>query len=147
VRSHRLVEGAGAVIVGTVFVFLALASQKVWADLHLRRGASDAVIVEVTGEQFAWNIRYAGADGAFGRTDPALYNPTDNPLGLIAADAASADDIVALGEMVVPVGRPIEVRLGSKDVLHSFFVPALRIKQDTVPGTAHSAALHSATSG
>lgn len=134
VRSHRLVEVAGAVVVGTVFVGLALSSQKVWADLHLRRGASGAVVVEVTGEQFAWNIRYAGPDGVFGRTDPALYNPIDNPLGLIAADAASADDVVALGEMVVPVGQPVEVRLGSKDVLHSFFVPALRIKQDTVPG-------------
>jgi cytochrome c oxidase subunit 2 len=50
------------------------------------------------------------------------------------SDPAGTDDVVSLNEMVVPVGQPIEVRLGSKDVLHSFFVPALRIKQDTVPG-------------
>jgi len=134
VRGHRGIETAGAFVVAVVFVALALSGQRVWAELHLRHGAADALAVEVTGEQFAWNVRYAGADGAFGRTDPALYDPTDNPLGLISSDPTGADDVVALGEVVVPVGRAIEVRLGSKDVLHSFFVPALRIKQDTVPG-------------
>jgi len=48
--------------------------------------------------------------------------------------SSGKDDIVLRNRVVVPVGQPVELLLGSKDVLHSFFVPALRIKQDTVPG-------------
>jgi cytochrome c oxidase subunit II len=92
------------------------------------------LVAEVVGEQFAWNVHYPGADGVFGRSDPRLYDPAGNPLGLADDDPAGRDDIVSINLMVVPVDRDIEVRLGSKDVLHSFFVPALRIKQDTVPG-------------
>jgi len=133
-RGHHVVEWGGALVVGSVFATLAVLGQRVWAQLHLAAPATGALVVEVTGEQFAWNIRYAGNDGVFGRTDPALYDATENPVGIVASDPAGTDDVVSLNEMVVPVGQPIEVRLGSKDVLHSFFVPALRIKQDTVPG-------------
>jgi cytochrome c oxidase subunit 2 len=133
-EGHRGLEAGAAVLIGAVFLGLAVAGQRVWAQLHLAGGPADALVVEVTGEQFAWNVRYAGADGRFGRTDPRLYDAATNPVGIVADDADGADDVVALNTMAVPVGRAVEVRLGSKDVLHSFFVPALRIKQDTVPG-------------
>jgi cytochrome c oxidase subunit 2 len=134
VEGHRGLEIGAATFIGIIFVALAIAGQRVWAQLHLQAAPAGALVVEVTGEQFAWNVRYAGEDGRFGGTDPALYDPQHNPLGLVAADSSGHDDIVTLNTIAVPAGRAVELRLGSKDVLHSFFVPALRIKQDTVPG-------------
>lgn len=105
----------------------------VWTEYIASSPPADSVQVEVTGEQFAWNVRYPGDDGVFGRTDPYLIT-FDNPLGLDAEDAAAKDDIIQLGTVNVPVNKPIRVRLRSKDVLHSFFLPFHRVKQDAVPG-------------
>lgn len=93
----------------------------------------ESITVRVVAEQFAWNIHYPGADGKFGRTDLALVSP-DNPLGLDRADAAAQDDITTLNELHLPVGRPVIVLLSSKDVIHSFTLPEMRVKQDAVPG-------------
>lgn len=105
----------------------------VWGKLYGRAAPADAFTVEVTGEQFAWNVRYPGPDGRFGRTDPTLI-ADDNPLGVDPRDPAARDDIVHLGVVHVPVNRPVRVRLRSKDTLHSFFIPHFRLKQDAVPG-------------
>ena len=95
---------------------------------------SDALVVEVTGEQFAWNIHYAGPDGKFGRTDIKLIDVQSNPLGVDRSDPAAKDDVTTLNQLYLPVNRPIIVRLRSKDVIHSFGVPEFRVKQDAVPG-------------
>jgi len=105
----------------------------VWAQLYGQGPPADAVLVEVTGEQFTWNVRYPGPDGELGRTDPRLIS-TDNGIGLDRDDPAAADDIVELAVMYFPVNRPVHIRLRSKDVLHSFYLPLHRIKQDAVPG-------------
>lgn len=125
-----------ALVVAVVFVIVAAMGQQVWAQLHLQDAPADAVQIEVTGQQFAWNIRYPGADGKFGRTDPKLINDQENPVGIDLKDAAAKDDIVSLNRMAIPVNKPIQLILRAKDVTHSFFVPALRFKQDTVPGLA-----------
>jgi cytochrome c oxidase subunit II len=96
--------------------------------------AKDALLVQVTGEQFAWNVHYAGPDGVFGRTDIALLDLQSNPLGLDRADPAAKDDITTLNQLYLPVNEPIIVRLRSKDVIHSFGVPEFRVKQDAIPG-------------
>lgn len=92
-----------------------------------------SITVRVVAEQFAWNIHYPGADGRFGRTEAALVSP-DNPLGLDRADPAAQDDITTLNELHLPVGRPAIVMLSSKDVIHSFTLNEMRVKQDAVPG-------------
>ena len=89
--------------------------------------------MEVTTEQFAWNVRYPGKDGTFGRTEPRLIG-WNNPLGLNKKDPAGRDDVVLLNDLRLPVNRPARIRLRSKDVIHSFFLPNLRVKQDAVPG-------------
>lgn len=94
---------------------------------------AESTVVRVVAEQFAWNVHYPGRDGVFGRTDIALVNP-DNPLGLDRRDPAAADDITTINRMNLPIGRPALVYLSTKDVVHSFGLPEMRIKQDTTPG-------------
>jgi cytochrome c oxidase subunit II len=95
---------------------------------------SESVVLEVTGEQFAWNVRYPGVDGKFGRTDIKLIDLQTNPLGLDREDEAAKDDIVTLNQVHLPKGKPAIIRLRSKDVIHGFNLPEFRIKQDLVPG-------------
>ena len=120
---------ATAVIL-TVLVFM---GQRVWASIYFTDAPADALVIQVTGEQFFWNFHYAGPDGAFGRTDVKLITQT-NSIGLDRADPPGKDDVYVQGEMHFPVGRAVKVRLRSKDVIHSFFLPNLRVKQDVVPG-------------
>lgn len=122
-----------------IFVGLALFGYSVWAETRFieqksMEPSADRLLVEVTGQQFVWNVRYAGADDVFGPTDINLIDDAaGNPVGVDRGAPGGADDIM-VPEMYVPVNREVEVVLKSKDVLHNFFVPELRIKLDTVPG-------------
>ncbi|MBO0858629.1 MAG: cytochrome C oxidase subunit II [Chloracidobacterium sp.] len=138
--GNARVEIVLAAITAIVFIALAITGERVWAGLRLNRAEPNAVKVEAVAQQFVWNFRYPGADGKFGRVDPRLYNDADNsigarpgPLGIDPKDPAGRDDIVTT-TMVAPVNRPISLTLRSKDVIHDFYVPALRLKQDAVPG-------------
>src|SRR5688572_3514757 len=95
---------------------------------------NEAVVVQVTGEQFAWNVHYPGPDRVFGRTDVKLLDLQTNPLGLDRSDPAAKDDVTTVNQLFLPVDQPVIVRLRSKDVIHSFGVPEFRVKQDAVPG-------------
>jgi len=117
-------------VILTILVFM---GQRVWASIYFSDVPPNALTIQVTGEQFQWSFHYAGADGMFGRTDNTLMTDTNN-IGLDKNDRAAQDDVFSLGQMHLPVNRPIRVRLRSKDVIHSFFLPNLRVKQDAVPG-------------
>ena len=106
----------------------------VWSEYFDATPPADATEIEVTAQQFMWNVRYPGADRQFGRTDPRLIDDTTNPLGLVPSDPAGKDDILTINEITVPFGRAVRVHLRSKDVIHSFFLPNFRVKQDAVPG-------------
>jgi cytochrome c oxidase subunit II len=126
------------VIVGAVALFegvvLAGFDLPLWAKLVRDIPAEkDATVVRVVAEQFAWNVHYPGPDGVFGRTDIALVS-SENPLGLDRNDPAAKDDITTINQLTLPVGKPVVVRLSSKDVIHSFGIPYFRVKQDAVPG-------------
>jgi cytochrome c oxidase subunit 2 len=96
---------------------------------------SDAMVVDVVGQQWTWGYRYAGSDGVLGRTDPRRIGP-QNLFGIDPEDPAGQDDVLVYpgGALHLPLGRPILLELRAKDVLHSFYVPQFRIKMDTVPG-------------
>jgi cytochrome c oxidase subunit 2 len=94
---------------------------------------ADALPVRVTAQQFNWTFHYAGADGEFGRVDPALITP-DNPAGLDRSSPHAADDVISVNDMHLPIDRPVMVQLTARDVIHSFGVPAMRVKQDAIPG-------------
>jgi cytochrome c oxidase subunit 2 len=115
----------------TVLLFKALG---LWAQITSAPPA-DAFVVEVTGQQFAWNIRYPGKDGIFGRTDPKLVSPeASNFIGLDRSDPNAADDIMMQNQLFLPAGRPVRILIRSLDVIHSFFLPNFRVKQDAMPG-------------
>ena len=94
---------------------------------------SKALHVRMVAEQFAWNFQYPGKDGKFGKTDVSQISG-DNPLGIDPEDPAGKDDLVTVNNLHIPVHRPVIVDISSKDVIHSFNVPVLRVKQDTIPG-------------
>jgi cytochrome c oxidase subunit 2 len=89
--------------------------------------------VRLVAEQFAWNVHYPGKDGVFGRRDVKLVSST-NPLGLDPTDPAGNDDIATLNQLHVEKDRPVIVHITSKDVIHSFSLPTMRVKQDAIPG-------------
>jgi cytochrome c oxidase subunit 2 len=103
-----------------------------WVDKPPAPG--EALTVQVTGEQFAWNIHYPGPDGKFGRQSTDKIDMQTNPLGLDRSDPDAKDDVITLNQLHLPVNKPVIVRLRSKDVIHSFNVPEFRVKQDAVPG-------------
>jgi len=117
-----------------MFVGLGLYGEHAWAEAHFMGAAPGALQVEVTGQQFIWNFRYAGPDGKFGNLKPELVSASSgNPLGLDPRDPTGKDDVVS-PVMYVPVNREVELLIRTQDVTHSFFVRELRLKQDAVPG-------------
>ncbi len=130
-HEHKSLELSYTIIPAVVMAVMVTMSGVVWSKLHSPPPA-DALVAEVRGEQFVWKTRYPGPDGVFGKIDPKQMNQT-NPMGLDRNDPAAADDIVTT-ELHVIVDRPVRLRIRSRDVIHAFFVPAFRMKQDAVPG-------------
>jgi cytochrome c oxidase subunit 2 len=130
----KLAKGSeiGVAIVEVVLlVFYAIPA---WATRAAEFPAeTEAVVVRVTSEQFAWNVHYPGPDGQFGRRELARI-AADNPLGLDRNDPAGKDDLTTVNQLNVPVDRPVLVHLTSKDVIHSFGLFEMRVKQDAIPG-------------
>ena len=117
-----------------LFIGLVLWGQHIWVQAHIDPAPANAIQIEMWGQQFHWYVRYPGKDGKFGKTKPELMKEsTGHPLGVDPDDPAGKDDLV-MDIMEVPVNRPVEVILRSKDVIHSFYVRELRLKQDAVPG-------------
>jgi cytochrome c oxidase subunit 2 len=89
----------------------------------------------VAAEQFAFNYRYAGPDGKFGTIHPEkIRDGNGNFFGLDPENDVAARDDIIVGTLTVPVNKPVSLSLHSKDMIHSFYVPELRIQQDIVPG-------------
>ena len=123
---------AGVVIAEAVL--LVVFALPLWFQQTLARpNDANAIVIRVVAEQFVWNVHYPGADGQFGVTSVGLVSPT-NPLGLDRSSPTGRDDIVLLSQMHLPVNRPVIIQLSSKDVIHSFGIPAMRVKQDATPG-------------
>jgi cytochrome c oxidase subunit 2 len=78
-------------------------------------------------------VQYPGPDGKFGRTDPKLVS-SDNLIGIDRSDPDAKDDIVTSNQLNLPVNKPVLVHLSSQDVIHSFGLYEMRVKQDAIPG-------------
>jgi len=109
--SHNL-EVVWTILPAATLLFIAIYQMNAWADVKMRKPKDMAPTVEVTARQFEWRLRYPGPDGKLG----------------------TPDDIHHVNDLHIPVDEEILVQLESMDVLHDFFLPNLRIKQDAVPG-------------
>ena len=135
VKNHYSTYAEYAVIVFEVFLLIAFAIP-VWASVktELPDINDDTVEIRVIAQQFAWNIHYPGADGKFGNTSIYLVDEEENAIGLDRDSEHGADDIVKTNQLNIPVDRDIMIYLSSKDVIHSFSLPEMRVKQDAIPG-------------
>ncbi len=116
-----------------ILVILVFMGQRIWLKFFFGDQPQNALEVSVTAQQFQWNIHYPGDDGKFGKTSVMNMSST-NAIGLDENDSAAKDDIVSTGTLHLIVNKPVIVHLHSKDVIHSFFLPNFRVKQDAVPG-------------
>jgi cytochrome c oxidase subunit II len=115
IHGNRRVEILWTVIPGLMLFGLAVYQYSAWIQVKIDRpDEADAFVLLLEAEQFEWYATYPGPDGELG---------TD-------------DDIEApVNQLHVPVNQPVVIRLTARDVLHSFFVPVMRVKQDAIPGT------------
>ena len=135
VRNHasNYIEVAVAVVEGVLLLGVAV---PLWGKaVGGFPPESESTVVQIVGQQFSWNVRYPGKDGVFGKQQMTFVNST-NLFGVDPSDANGKDDVslLSLGEMHVPVDKPVIAYISSKDVIHSFKVIAMRITQDAIPG-------------
>jgi len=127
-RAEAILLIMTAVIL-TVLVFM---GQRVWASIYFSNKPTDAIAVEVVAQQFNWNFRYPGPDGILGKHEARYVTDTD-PFGIDPNDPAGKDDVKSPNLHVIN-NRPVVFQIRSNDVIHSFFLPHFRLKQDAVPG-------------
>ena len=133
-HSHfsSYIEAGVAIVEIILLVGFAIPAWAAWTDIP---EGNDTFEVRVVAQQFLWNVHYPGPDGVFGRTDVNLVDDTiSNNLGLDRSDPAARDDVHLLNNLVLPVDRDIVIHITSRDVIHSFFLPQMRVKQDAIPG-------------
>lgn len=132
-KSHLSTYAEFGILVVEV-VLLVVFSIPLWARWTSPPGPDQNPLeVRVVAEQFAWNVHYPGPDNIFGKSDVSLVS-SSNPLGLDINDPHAKDDIATLNQLYLEVNRPVIVRISSKDVIHSFALPYMRVKQDAIPG-------------
>jgi cytochrome c oxidase subunit 2 len=140
VKTHatNYIEVAVALV---EFLLLVGISVPMWAKAVDRFPPErESTVVQVVAQQFAWNVRYPGKDGVFGKQDMRWVTP-ENVFGVDPNDPHGKDDVQTLNEIHVPLVKqangefkPVIVYISSKDVVHSFKIIALRVTQDAIPG-------------
>jgi cytochrome c oxidase subunit II len=136
--AHDLkLELVWTAIPAIVMAFLVAKGLVVWNDVMTDLDPNESYMeIEATGYQFAWDVRYGGADGRVGKKDFRLIDMASNSLGMDFTDDRNHDDIFLGGsdKLVLPVDTTVRVQITSKDVLHNFYLPHFRVKMDAVPG-------------
>jgi len=135
-RSHyhhdnNRLELAWTIIPAIVFTVLILRGVPLW-DKIKAKAPDQSEIIEIMGFQFAWAVRYPGSDNALGVHHNQMIDAI-NQFGMDLSDKSSFDDFIT-NEIHVPKGKPVLLKIWSRDVIHSVFAPHFRLKQDAVPG-------------
>lgn len=123
----------GAVVLGDAVIMAAQALPAWRARMAPPPAGAAPIEIHVAAEQFAWTIHYPGPDGVFGRTRTGLISAS-NPVGIDRQDPAAADDIGLINVLTLPLNRVVVIEMTARDVVHSFTLPEMRVKQDAVPG-------------
>lgn len=131
-ENHKL-ELIWTVIPAVVMALLVFTGWRAWRDIT-KEAPANALTIEIVGKQFNWEMRYPGVDNdKLGNYNYKLIDAA-NSLGIDLEDEQSFDDVTVSNEMHIPVNRPILLKIRAKDVLHSVFIPHMRVKMDAVPG-------------
>ncbi len=131
-HSNKL-ELIWTVIPAIVLCVLVVFGLKYWFKIT-GDAPKDSVLVEITGHQFAWEVRYPGEDKVLGRKNYKLTT-SSNTLGVDFSDKFSLDDIHVSGtEMHLPVNRPVKLVINAQDVIHDVGLSHFRMKMDAMPG-------------
>jgi cytochrome c oxidase subunit 2 len=132
---NNTLEIVWTIIPTIVLTVLIVMGMYEWFTIFTRDRDKNMLVIEATGKQFNWMIRYSGKDGKFGERiiDTAHVTPT-NELGINWNDPKSHDDFMS-DKLYLVKGRPTLMKLGAQDVIHSFYLPHFRVKMDCVPGT------------
>jgi cytochrome c oxidase subunit 2 len=131
-ENHKL-ELIWTVIPAVVMALLVFTGWKAWRDI-MAEAPENAQVFEIVGKQFNWIARYPGVDNnKLGSFNYKLID-NNNETGIDYTDEASFDDFVSTSELHIPVNKPILLKIRARDVLHSVFIPHLRVKMDAVPG-------------
>lgn len=124
------------VVAGVEAVLLVAFAIPMWSrasDVTKIPNKDNATQIQIMAQQFGWNARYAGKDGEFGKQSMTLVKE-DNLFGVDPTDEKGKDDAVVYNDIHVPIGKPVIAYIGSKDVIHSFKIIAMRVTQDAIPG-------------
>jgi cytochrome c oxidase subunit 2 len=133
VRNHAssYIELTVAGVEAVLLIFIAV---PLWArNVDKFPSEKESTVIQIVAQQFAWNARYPGPDGVFGRQEMKLVTAND-PFGVDPGDANGKDDISLLNDIHVPVNKPVIMYVSSKDVIHSLKIISMRVCQDAIPG-------------
>lgn len=130
-ESHKL-ELLWTIVPGIVLTVIIFLGIKTWSTIT-SPAEGESIVMELYAKQFDWTARYAGKDNILGKRNFKLITDT-NPMGLDASDPTVKDDIVVRGEFHLPKGKQIDFKLGSRDVIHSAYMPHFRAQMNCVPG-------------
>ena len=131
---NNALERIWTIIPALVLTVLVLMGFLTWRSIFykIEDPKNKPLSIEITSSQFAWAVRYPGADGVVGVKNYKLIDGT-NSLGVDFKDSKALDDQIA-SEIVLPINKPVRFILTSKDVLHSFYMPHFRVQLNCVPG-------------
>ncbi|HEV7346730.1 cytochrome c oxidase subunit II [Telluribacter sp.] len=131
-ENHRL-EIIWTAIPAVVMALLVFTGWRAWSDIT-SDAPSDSEVIEIVGKQFNWIVRYGGVENnQLGNYNYKLID-AQNEIGIDLTDENSLDDFTNNTEIHIPVGRPVLLKIRARDVLHSVFIPHMRVKMDAVPG-------------
>ena len=135
VKSHMSTVFEVAVALIEIILLIGF-SFPIWANRvnDVPTSNQDIIHVRVVAQQYAWNIHYPGPDGLFGNLNSELVDEVSNPIGLDRSSFGASDDFFTINQFHIPVNKKIRIDLSTKDVIHSFKLPELRVGQDAIPG-------------
>ncbi|NJL11578.1 MAG: cytochrome c oxidase subunit II [Microscillaceae bacterium] len=132
-HDNTRLEVFWTIVPAVIMALLVFFGWKAWSDIT-SEPPKEAMVVEIMGKQFAWQVRYPGVDKQLGSYDFRLIDDVaGNEFGIDFEDKKAEDDFLAR-EMYLPKGQPVLFKIRARDVLHSVFAPHFRLKMDAVPG-------------
>lgn len=132
---NNTLEIVWTLIPAVVMAALVFTGLKVWNKV-MSEAPKDAEVIEIMGKQFGWQVRYGGVEnGKLGNYNYKLIDDAaGNEFGVDFTDENSFDDFTNSSELHIPKGKPVLLKIRARDVLHSVFIPHMRVKMDAVPG-------------